>query len=270
MPAQSHFARSVWGIDPENFPSYFAELATSGHTAVEVGTPTDPAEADTLRQLAADHGLQVIAQIWTIGTTPDEHLASAHPQLEIALRLAPVLINSHTGKDHFPVSENATIIRGMQDHLSKLDPETLLVHETHRGRATFTAHLTSQLLSLVPEMQLCLDISHWTCVHESLLEDQSPAVDLAISRTRYLHARLGGTQTPQLHPPLDPAYQTERETFLTWWKRWIIQENAAQRPTYIATEYGPFPYAPPSTITNQEKALSEHNASTRKFVASIF
>lgn len=39
---------------------------------------------------------------------------------------------------------------------------------------------TNDYLEKHQELKLTLDIPHWTCVHESLLEDQKEALELAL------------------------------------------------------------------------------------------
>ena len=258
------WGRSVWGIDSANYGSYFAELKSKGYESIEVGTPDTCEEARTLRALAADSGLKVIAQIWTDGDTVEQHFESAKRQLDVAFELNPQLINSHTGKDYFPVNENAWLIEQMDNYVAG---RASLVHETHRGRATYAAHVTNELLEKVPSMRLCLDISHWCCVHESLLEDQAEAVQLAITRSDYVHTRVGTTQTPQEDDWLDKSFEPDRQQFREWWKTWIDHRISQGEDLMMTLEWGPFPYAHKKSLADSEEYLARKNDEAKQWLS---
>jgi len=95
-------------------------------------------------------------------------------------------------------------------------------------------------------LKITLDISHWVCVSESFLEDQSEAVNLAIERTEHLHARVGYTEGPQVPDPRVTAWQQALQAHLAWWDK--IAERKKKNNNEILTispEFGPFPYMVP-------------------------
>ncbi len=47
-----------------------------------------------------------------------------------------------------------------------------VVHEVHRGRATFSTPPTAALPERMPGLKLAADFSHYCCVHKSLLESR--------------------------------------------------------------------------------------------------
>jgi sugar phosphate isomerase/epimerase len=153
----------------------------------------------------------------------------------------PLLINVHTGKDYFAYEQNAALIE-LAASVAR-DTGVRILHETHRGRFSFAAHVTRAYLEAIEDLTLTLDLSHWCNVAESLLEDQAEAVELALSRCGYVHARVGFTQGPQITDPRAPEWQATVEHHLRWWDR--VLDYASQRGDAVfpmAPEFGPFPY----------------------------
>lgn len=250
------WGRSVWGIPPEQYPHYFKQLAAENYSAVEVGVPENPDDCEYLRQLANDNGLKIIAQQWTQGTNDLSQIDSFQRQLDIALKLDPIFINSHTGKDWFPLQKNVEIIRAADSYAAAHDIP--LLHETHRGRATFSLPQTIQLLDSIPSMRLCLDLSHWCCVHESLLEDQSDALLRAMTRADYLHLRVGHTQGSQISALDSELWQSEISTHLGYWNQWIEIRKSSQLPIIMSPEFGPEPYLTQNPDKAQPLRTMEH------------
>src|SRR5690606_32666946 len=60
-----------------------------------------------------------------------------------------------------------------------------IIHEPHRNKWSYAAHVVKDYLKAFPRLELALDLSHWVCVSESYLEDQQEAVDLAIRHTKH-------------------------------------------------------------------------------------
>lgn len=121
---------------------------------------------------------------------------------------------------------------------------TRIIHETHRGKALFAAHIAQDYLTQLPDLRICLDISHWCTVHESLLEDQAEAVSLAISRTDHIHSRVGHPEGPQVADPRAPERAGTFNAHLIWWDRVVEMHRANRTPLTITTEFGPAPYMP--------------------------
>jgi sugar phosphate isomerase/epimerase len=112
--------------------------------------------------------------------------------------------------------------------------------ETHRGRLLFSPASTRYFLEEFPALHVCADFSHWTAVSESLLQDQDEALELAISRTRHLHARVGHEEGPQVPDPRAEAWRGHTERFLQIWDR--VYAAAEQRGDTVLTvdpEFGP-------------------------------
>ena len=226
------------------------QIRAAGFDGVELGVPDRLDQCPPLRQLLDELGLLVIVQQFTRGATPEEHAASFASQYERAVALRPVGVNSHTGKDFFPLEENLIVFRHAAD--CERAAGVPVWHETHRGRALFSTLSTTALLAACPDLKLTADFSHWCCVHESLLEDQPEALARAIDRTCHIHARVGHSQGPQVPDPRAPEWQTAAQAHLAWWRAIARhrREAGASRLT-ICPEFGPPPYMTTHPTTGQ-------------------
>jgi sugar phosphate isomerase/epimerase len=237
------YFRSVWGLD--EFPtieSKLEKIKSGGFDGVELEVPLDAETCRRARKTADELGLLIVAQQWrTSGQTVAEHTAGFEPQYERALLMQPLYLNSHTGRDHFTVEQNLEIF----DHTSALANRLGLevFHETHRGRALFSAPATLQFLAARPALKLVADFSHWCCVHESLLADQAERVARAVENSFAIHARVGHAEGPQIPDPRDPLWQPNLDAHLAWWQQIVARRRAAgcQR-LCITPEFGPAPY----------------------------
>ncbi len=129
-----------------------------------------------------------------------------------------------------------------------------ITHETHRGKALFAAHIGQQFLTELPDLRICLDISHWCTVHESLLEDQSEAVALAIARADHIHSRVGYAEGPQVNDPRAPEWDATLNVHLAWWDQVVAAHRANDTQLTINTEFGPAPYMPGHPYTQEPLA----------------
>ncbi|MEL6594015.1 MAG: TIM barrel protein [Bacteroidota bacterium] len=172
--------------------------------------------------------------------------------LDTAVAQKPVYINCHSGRDFFSFSENAQIIR----HANQISQESgvPIYHETHRGRILFAAHICRQFLEKIEDLRLTLDISHWTNVHESLLENQVESVQLALSRTDHIHARIGHQEGPQVTDPRAPEWEQAVKAHFAWWDTIAETKRKLGQPLTILTEFGPPNYLPTVPYTKQPLA----------------
>jgi len=220
----------------------FEKITDAGFDGVELDVPLDLETCQRARRSLDDTGLAVVAQQWrTSGKTVAEHTASFEQQYERALALKPLYLNSHTGCDHFTLEENLAIF----DHANSLAKKhgVEVYHETHRGRALFSAPATMQFLAARPELKLVADFSHWCCVHESLLADQASRVERATQSAYAIHARVGHAEGPQIPDPRDELWRPNLDAHLAWWKKIAACRRAAGCAMLpICPEFGPAPY----------------------------
>jgi hypothetical protein len=231
------FGRSKWDMPDLPLASFLAKIRAA----------ESPAEIGALHE---QHQVQFIAMIASDGATLSEHLSALEQRFLAAAKARPILINCHTGRDIFPFEDNLKIFE-LGISLSK-EYGIPLVHETHRGRATYSTFQTQALLSALPEIRLNADFSHWCCVHESLLADQQETVDLAIDHADYIHARVGYAEGPQITDPRGEEWRTELETHLGWWRA-IVHNHRKKGSSFLAItpEFGPPPYMTRLPFTRQ-------------------
>lgn len=245
--------RSKWDMPEVPLHIFLERLKEAGFNGAEIHfekAPDNPQETvETFRRL----GMHLVAMITSEGKTAEEHISSFQQKLQYVKDLKPVHINCHTGKDYFPLRENLKVFQRALE-LSR-DNGLSVSHETHRGRATYSAPATRDLLNALPDLTLTADFSHWCCVHESLLEDQPEAMQLAIARTAYIHARVGHMEGPQVSDPRAPEWQKEVQTHLGWWER-IAEQQRERRASFLAIcpEFGPAPYMPALPYTRKPVA----------------
>jgi hypothetical protein len=248
------FFRSTWGMEMPSLEDALRKIQAAGFDGVEMGVPADLKACAQARQLLDHLGLALVVQQWTAGRAAAEHATSFEAQYERAVALKPLHVNSHTGRDYFSLEENLAVF----DRAAELETAAgvPVLHETHRGRALFSSTSTAALLAVRPRLRLTADLSHWCCVHESLLEEQQPAVERALSRSYAIHARVGYSQGPQIADPRDPKWQPEMAAHLAWWRE-IAQRREAEGCEVLAVcpEFGPPPYM--VTLPQTQKPIAD-------------
>ena len=232
----------IWGSTDMEYAAFFEKAKNAGYDGVEMSLPMDDAEKKEILVLLKEYNLELIAQHWETLTADFELHKKEYKARMINLASAkPLLVNTQTGKDFFTFEQNAELI----DIAKKVSQEyaVKIIHETHRGKFSFAAHIVSQFLTKIPDLKLTLDISHWCNVAETLLEDQTEAVDLAIERTEHIHSRVGFSEGPQIPDPRAPEWKEVLETHTNWWQKVIDKRRAEGRTEFtIAPEFGPYPY----------------------------
>ena len=112
-----------------------------------------------------------------------------------------------------------------------------------------------ELLRVLPGLRLTLDMSHWCCVSESLLEDQADLREEIVPRVDHLHARVGWPHGPQVSDPRAPEWEPALQAHLAWWDQVVEQKRAAGAAFLsIAPEFGPEPYLPLEPYTRKRLA----------------
>lgn len=243
-----------WGQAHIPWNDFAAMVKDAGYDGVETDIPLFAKERDIVLDALSKQGLLLIAQHWeTVEPDFAQHLEEYEKHLQNMAIAKPLLINSQTGKDYFSIDENGALLEAA----SGLTASTGIpvYHETHRGKFSFAAHVTAAYLRQFPELLLTLDISHWVAVAETFLHDQQDAVDLAISRTRHFHARIGHTQGAQVNDPRAPEWQEAMDMYLRCWdKVYSANKNIGREFLTFTAEFGPAPYMPLLPFTKQPVA----------------
>ena len=248
MKSKNHFHIKYfcawWGLDHLSTAGMLRKIKQGGFDGVEIGIPQNKKNRELLRKLLIENELDVIThQYFANHTNISEYKKQFAYHVEAAASFKPVLINSHTGKDHWPVKENLALVDIGNEIGDKYGVKVL--HESHRGRFLYSASASLNYFELHRDLKICADLSHWVCVSESLLEDQQEALQAAILRAHHIHARIGHAQGPQINDPRAPEWELEIKTFTGWWQQIIDRAKADQFPYFTITpEFGPFPYMP--------------------------
>lgn len=206
----------------------------AGYEGIEYAIAADTTDAtlDEVWNLAERHRVLLIPQHFDTSSADfSQHFDLYGKWLERIRQYPRVKINSQTGRDIFSFEQNSALIK-------MAGPE--VVHETHRGKFSYAAHVTKPYLEAMPDLGLTFDVSHWVNVAESYLDDQVEAVELAISRASHIHSRVGFPEGPQVPDPRLPEWQEAVERHVGWWSR--IAERYQEGVLTITTEFGPFPY----------------------------
>ena len=205
-----------WGLEKIPLAQAFQQIKQAGFDGVEMAVPFDAQKKEEFLQLLDTYQLALIAQQWSAtGTTFAEYKASFEKHLYHFATVKPLFINSQTGKDYYSFEQNRELIVRAEE-ISK-ETGVKIVHETHRGKFSFCAAVTRQFLEAIPDFTIAADFSHWCNVSESFLQDQQENLQVAISRTSHIHARVGHTQAAQVSDPRAPEWQEAVQHHLNWW-----------------------------------------------------
>lgn len=239
----------LWGSEQLSFNTFLSAVKDAGYDGVEMSLPPDPVQRNEIVAAIQTHKLKLIAQHWeTVDNDFDIHLVNYKSRLENLAAAKPLFINSQTGKDYYTMEQNETLINVAAEIAGLTGVQ--IIHETHRGKFSFAAHVTKTYLDKIPDLQLCLDVSHWCCVAETLLEDQAEALGQAIAHTHHIHSRVGFTEGPQVMDPRAPEWHAIVEKHMNWWQQVIDKNKLNRQTTTITTEFGPFPYLQHLPYTN--------------------
>ncbi len=241
----------LWGSENLDTESFIIKVKSFGFDGVEMSLPVDTGQKEKILKIINHFDLQLIAQHWETTTADfNDHRREYRKRLENLAAAKPLFINTQTGKDFFSYEQNVNLIQ-IADEVSS-ESGVKVVHETHRGKFSFASHITSLFLKNNPGLRLSLDISHWCNVAESWLEDQSESINLALSRTNHIHARVGYPEGPQIPDPRAPEWEEALNKHLAWWKQAILfRQNDGWADFTITPEFGPYPYMTYLPYSNQ-------------------
>jgi sugar phosphate isomerase/epimerase len=247
---------TTWG-DNDPIEAACRKIKAQGYDGLEVWYPTTPEARERLVNATKENGL-VFGLLSSGGGTAAfaNHRDLFETSLKGAIAMRPIYINCHSGRDIFTFEQNRQLV-DMTLALSR-SSGVPIYHETHRSRMCYSAPVARHLLEQIPDMTLTLDISHWCNVHESLLQDQKETVELALTRTRHIHARVGHAQGPQVNDPRAPEWRSTVEQHLAWWDRAIALRRQAGAATFtFLTEFGPPNYMP--TLPNTRAPVANQS-----------
>jgi hypothetical protein len=235
--------RNLWGLqdDPSRYHEALPEVAEAGYDAVACPVQLLP-DGDEFAEALAATGLEYIPQLFTFGSSVADHVDMFRDGLARAVTFHPRQVICQASRDAW---DHDTALGFFAELLSiEFDLGSPVLHETHRGRYLFTPWNTERLLGELDDLKVAADLSHWTCVTESLRMDESWLTAVA-GRARHIDARVGWEEGPQVADPSADAYADHLATFERWWDTiWAAQVEGGTRAFTIAPEYGPPPYLP--------------------------
>ena len=244
-----------WGFDG-SMDEFCAKVKKEGYDGVELWWPTDNKKAqDEIFTALKKYNLEIGFLCGGGQRDPQEHLEFYKKMIDAAAKQQvqrPLYINNHSGRDHYSFEQNKKFI----EHTTVLAKETgiSIVHETHRSRMLFAAHVTKEFIEKIPELRINLDISHWCNVHESLLSDQTAAVQLALDKADLIHARIGHPEGPQVNDPRAPEWENVVKQHFEWWDIVVERKKKNGERMVFLTEFGPPDYMPTMAYTRQPLA----------------
>jgi sugar phosphate isomerase/epimerase len=231
-----------WGSESLSWDIFCRKVKEAGYDGIEAAIPFDKTEMLEIKNALHENDLLLIGQYFqSFEQDFAQHAESFKKHLYNIIEMNPVLIDSQTGKDYFSADQNKQLF----DMASQITNESgvPIAHETHRNKALFAAHVAKELLTSNPGIVITADFSHWCNVSETFLEQYAEAVDLAISKSLHIHARVGHTQSAQVPDPRVAEWQAALNTHIGWWDRIVnYRKNGGAVTMTITPEFGPSPY----------------------------
>ena len=241
----------MWGMENLPYPEAARRVKAAGYDGMEIAA--EPGKRGEAVRVTRDNGLEVILMAFGGGKTFVEHQKKFRDDLLDVASHKPLFINSHTGHDYFTFEQNAELIQTAADVQKQTGVRIL--HETHRGRFSYSAPAIQYYLLKIPDMRLTADYSHWVNVAESYLDDQSENVHRAIAVSDHIHCRVGHPQGPQVNDPRAPEWKSALEIHARWWDTIRARVQKADMSALTVTcEFGPSGYLPTLPYTQQPVA----------------
>jgi sugar phosphate isomerase/epimerase len=229
-----------------------AKLKQAGYDGLEVWWPSAEKDQKELFEALEKNNLKVGFLVGSGEMDFKKHQIQFQQNLQAAAKAKPVYINCHSGKDFFSFEQNAELITYSNGF--SVGSKVPIYHETHRGRALYSAPVTKKFIEFSKELRITLDISHWCNVHESYLQGQEETVAQTLSRTDHIHARIGHPEGPQVSDPRAPEWADAVKHHFDWWDKVVeTKKKEGKRITFL-TEFGPPDYMPTLPYTRQAVA----------------
>jgi sugar phosphate isomerase/epimerase len=237
-----------WGFDG-SFDEFFKKAKTAGYDGAEIWCPSDEKGRTELANAAAKHGMLLGLLYGSGNIDPEKNLEEFIVTMTSALAMKPIYINCHTGKDFFSFDQLKPIFEWTFPQSKQTGIP--IYHETHRGRALYSAPVTKNFIDKLPGLRITFDVSHWCVVHESLLKDQENTLKEVLNRVDHIHARIGHAEGPQVNDPRAPEWENAVKAHLAWWDAVVERKKKNGETMTILTEFGPPDYMPTLPYTQQ-------------------
>ncbi|EAZ80166.1 sugar phosphate isomerase/epimerase family protein [Algoriphagus machipongonensis] len=243
---QLMFFQTDWG-NQLPMDDFLTKVKADGYDGIEVWMPNSEEARANLKAGLKKHDLKVVFLNGTNRALPYEEALEAYEEgLRYILTWDPVKINNHTGNDFWTVEQNLEFLK-IADQISK-ESGVPIIHETHRGRFSYTLPAAVSMLEVFPSLRYTLDISHWMVVHERLIGKTDSNLQKIMPAVDHIHARVGYAEGPQVNDPAAPEWKNAVEVHLEIWEE--IIRNSKDETFTITTEFGPAPYMPTVPFSN--------------------
>lgn len=247
---QLFLVRTLWGLEdnPGNQASVLRQIASSPIQYDAVACPVQPIpDPDAFAGALGDAGLGLVAQVFSFGNAVEDHIKMARAGAERAVSLGAKYVVGQLGRDGWPLETSIPFLLEVARVADDLG--VTILHETHRSRIFFNPWTCERVLEELPDLMLAADLSHWTCVSESMNLPQR-ILDQVAGATRHVDCRVGFEEGPQVPDPRVPRYASHLATFEKWWKAiWEAQVERGTEWLGMAPEFGPPPYQPVDPTT---------------------
>ena len=101
---------SWWGIDHLGIEGMLKKVRDAGYDGIEVFAPQTPEDRETLQTQLDELGLELIIHQFRADGEFEEYCENFKKELELAVSLKPLLVNSHTGRDYWSNEQNGKLI----------------------------------------------------------------------------------------------------------------------------------------------------------------
>jgi sugar phosphate isomerase/epimerase len=251
---KTKFFCPLWGMESIGLAEAAKRVKAAGYDGMEVGGSADKAAENA--RILRDAGLDCVLMAFGGGPTFAEHKQKFRADLEKLTAVKPRFVNAHTGHDYFTFEQNSELIQ-VAAEVAKASGITIL-HETHRGRFTYSAPAIQHYLVTFPNLRLTADYSHWVTVAESYLDAQQDNVIRAIDRSDHIHCRVGQPEAPQVSDPRAPEWKNALETHAKWWDQIRDRQlRAGATELTVTCEFGPAPGYLPTLPYTQQPVVSQ-------------
>jgi len=248
MTGRFEVYQSLWGMEqrlpgqPEEPPeTHLARIAAAGFA----GACLDPNVSEINDCLKLKPVFEELGLHCMVNAFPHD-LASLTPLLDMAGELGATQVNVIGGIMPMNVKEAVPVIETWLDS-ARGYPFPLLL-ETHRNATLNDLGLTLEVLTAVPELRLCADLSHFVVDRELQLplnETDVQHFDRILDRSDSFQGRIASNQQVQV-PIGFPQHAGWVQQFKDWWEqgfRGWCQRASPEATLRFLVELGPPPYA---------------------------
>jgi len=143
----------VWGFRDMSIDKFADKVKEAGYDGIEMDVLAENKGREHVLNVLKERNLELIAQHWfTLDPDFHTHKTNYEANLKSLAEARPLFSNSHTGRDYFTFEQNLELIALAAS--IEIRTGVPVIHETHRSRFAFAAHITVPFLDAFPELRL--------------------------------------------------------------------------------------------------------------------